>query len=63
MSVYLNWRWHLDEVFVRINGETHYLWRAVEVLVSSRLRPQQLQSATSSHQSPSFQIEPRCCFG
>ena len=24
------WRWHLDEVFVRINGETHYLWRAVE---------------------------------
>ena len=18
------WRWHLDEVFVRINGETHY---------------------------------------
>ncbi|MDB9703320.1 DDE-type integrase/transposase/recombinase [Rhodospirillales bacterium] len=26
---YLNWRWHLDEVFVKINGETHYLWRAV----------------------------------
>ena len=24
---YSNWRWHLDEVFVRINGETHYLWR------------------------------------
>ncbi len=23
------WRWHLDEVFVRINGETHHLWRAV----------------------------------
>ena len=23
-------RWHLDEVFVRINGETHYLWRAVD---------------------------------
>ncbi len=21
---------HLDEVFVRINGETHYLWRAVD---------------------------------
>ena len=19
-----NWRWHLDEVFVRINGETYY---------------------------------------
>ena len=27
---YWNWRWHLDEVFVRINGETHYLWRAVD---------------------------------
>ena len=25
-----NWQWHLDEVFVRINGETHYLWRAVD---------------------------------
>ncbi|MBT7249061.1 MAG: IS6 family transposase [Rhodospirillaceae bacterium] len=25
-----NWRWHLDEVFVWINGETHYLWRAVD---------------------------------
>ena len=24
-----HWRWHLDEVCVRINGETHYLWRAV----------------------------------
>ena len=24
------WRWHLDEVFVRINGETHCLWRAVD---------------------------------
>ena len=27
---YSYWRWHLDEVFVRINGETHYLWRAVD---------------------------------
>ena len=27
---YSNWRWHLDEVFVNINGETHYLWRAVD---------------------------------
>jgi putative transposase len=24
------WRWHLVEDFVRINGETHYLWRAVD---------------------------------
>jgi putative transposase len=27
---YSNWRWHLDEVFVRINGERHYLLRAVD---------------------------------
>ena len=40
---YSNWRRHLDEVFVRINGETHYLWRAVDsegevldILVQSR---------------------------
>ncbi|CUH07702.1 Transposase IS66 family protein [Jannaschia seosinensis] len=24
------WRWHLDEMFVKINGEQHYLWRAVD---------------------------------
>jgi len=36
-------KWHLDEVFVRINGVTHYLWRAVDqdgtvldILVQSR---------------------------
>ena len=30
MRAHIQWRWHLDEVFVRINGETHYLWRAVD---------------------------------
>ena len=24
------WRWHLDEVFVKIDGEMHCLWRAVD---------------------------------
>lgn len=24
------WRWHVDEIFVKINGELHYLWRAVD---------------------------------
>jgi transposase-like protein len=24
------WRWHLDEVYVKINGQMHYLWRAVD---------------------------------
>ena len=30
MRVHIQWRWHLDEVFVRINGDTYYLWRAVD---------------------------------
>ena len=25
-----HWKWHLDEVFVKINGEMRYLWRAVD---------------------------------
>lgn len=24
------WRWHVDEVDIKINGVTHYLWRAVD---------------------------------
>ena len=30
MRAHSNWQWHLDEAFVKINGETHYLWRAVD---------------------------------
>ena len=30
MRAYSNWQWHLDEIFVKINGEQHYLWRAVD---------------------------------
>jgi len=30
MRGFRQWRWHLDEVFVKINGERHYLWRAVD---------------------------------
>jgi len=25
-----HWKWHHDEMFVKINGEMHYLWRAVD---------------------------------
>ena len=28
MRAFSGWRWYLDEVFVKINGERHYLWRA-----------------------------------
>jgi putative transposase len=30
MRGFRHWRWHLDEIFVRITGERHYLWRAVD---------------------------------
>jgi len=30
MRGFRHWRWHFDEVFVKINGERHYLWRAVD---------------------------------
>ena len=30
MRGFRHWRWHLDEVNVKINGEMHYLWRAVD---------------------------------
>ena len=30
MRQHTHWRWHLDEVYVKINGELHYLWRAVD---------------------------------
>jgi putative transposase len=30
MRAYTHWKWHLDEVYVKINGEMRYLWRAVD---------------------------------
>ncbi len=30
MRQHTHWKWHLDEVYVKINGEMHYLWRAVD---------------------------------
>ena len=30
MRGFRHWRWHVDEVYVKINGEIHYLWRAVD---------------------------------
>jgi putative transposase len=40
--------WHLDEVFLRINGALHYLWRAVDqhgVVLSSACS----QASSTSH--------------
>jgi putative transposase len=30
MRSFQHWRWHLDEMVVKINGKTTYLWRAVD---------------------------------
>jgi len=30
MRQHTQWQWHFDEVFVKINGVQHYLWRAVD---------------------------------
>ena len=30
MRQFTHWRWHLDEMYVKINGKMHYLWRAID---------------------------------
>ena len=30
MRQFTHWKWHLDEVYVKINGQMRYLWRAVD---------------------------------
>ena len=30
MRSFRHWRWHLDEMYVKLNGEMIYLWRAVD---------------------------------
>ena len=30
MRGFHHWRWHLDEMYVKLSGETVYLWRAVD---------------------------------
>ena len=30
MREFRRWRWHLDEMHVKLNGEMIYLWRAVD---------------------------------
>jgi putative transposase len=30
MRPFRHWRWHLDEMYVRLNGEMVYLWRTVD---------------------------------
>ena len=30
LRAYSKWKWHVDGVFVKVNGKRHYLWRAVD---------------------------------
>ena len=47
---FTEWRWHLDEVFVKINGEIHYLWRALDH------EGEVLDSLVTKHRNPSGQV-------
>ena len=29
-NLHSNWRWHIDEVLDKINGQNYYLWRAID---------------------------------
>ncbi|WP_170336400.1 IS6 family transposase, partial [Ruegeria arenilitoris] len=30
LRAFSKWQWHVDEVFVKVNGKRHYLWRAID---------------------------------
>ena len=56
-----HWQWHLDEMFVKINGKTDYLWRAVdhegEVLEAYVIKSRDRQAALN------FLRKAMKCFG
>jgi len=63
MRGFRHWKWHLDEMYVRVNGEMVYLWRAVdhegEVLESYVTRTRDkaaalrfMKKALKRHRSP-----------
>jgi putative transposase len=51
MRGFRHWRWHLDEMYVKLNGEMVYLWRAVdqegEILESYVTRTRDKEAAVS----------------
>ena len=61
MRSYSNWQWHLDEVFVKINGETYSLWRAVD---HEREVPRRYDTKRRDHKSALKSLREsirRCC--
>ena len=57
-------RWHLDEVFVKINGVKHHLWRAVdhegEVLESFVTKRRDKKAALNRKSAQRNSYENRC---
>jgi putative transposase len=46
-------QWHLDEIFITINGKTHYLWRAVDqdgAVLDILVQPRRNAKARQNHQ-------------
>nr|WP_241764683.1 transposase [Hyphomonas johnsonii] len=65
------WQLHLDEVFVKIGGQTHYLWRAVDhegetlesFVTKSRDKASALKfmrKAMERYGNPQFVVTDRC---
>lgn len=58
LRAHRHWQWRLDGAYVKINGVTHYLWRAVdhegEVLESivTRTRDRNAAPRHAHHQGP-----------
>ena len=58
MRAYPQWRWHLDEAFVKINGKLCYLWRAVDhegevlelVVTAKRNKAAALEASQAHHE-------------
>ncbi len=54
MRAHTDGQWHLDEVYVKINGQMHYLWHAVdhedEVLESSATKERHKKAALKFHE-------------
>ena len=59
-------KWHLDEMFIKINGKEHYLWRAVDqdgnvldILVQSR-RNQKSREEVLPQAAERLAVRPTC---
>jgi putative transposase len=60
MRGFRHWKWHLDEMYVKLNGEMVYLWRAVdhegEVLESYVTRTRDKAAALKGTVRPTGQV-------